>query len=686
MSLKSPEGQTSASRPQELRIAVAGAGAMALQHLRAMRSLKPAVRVVGVADPSEGARARALELEPEAEGSPDLGTLLARVDADVVHVCTPMGTHADVAREALAGGCHVYVEKPVTPRLDELDPLLNDADARGLKLCAGHQVLYERPYRRLAELLPALGKIVHAESYFSFRPVRTRSSRGRPLTQGEQLIDVLPHPTYLLLDLLERAAPEGAFEPGSLEVTPHGTVHGSVRKGTLTGTLVVSLEARPVEHWLRAVGTNGWVQADFVRGSVQELLGPGASGIDKALNPFRLSTQLATRSTAALGRKVLGRGSGYPGLEEIFAAFYESIRSNGPSPTSTDQIRGTVRVCHEVSALLEKSEATGRPEGPRDPGTFSEPRVVVTGGTGLLGGEVVKVLSHAGVTVRSVTRRLPPMHERLSGVEYVAADLAGELPAGLLAGARTVIHCAAETSGGWEAHQRNSIDATERLLRAAAGTGVETFVHVSSVAVLDASGRGPVTDDAPLHPDPRKLGPYGWGKLESERLARRLAPELGIELKVLRPVPLVDPDAYAPPGRLGRRLGNLYVAVGPAPGRLVVAQADATARAVATAGLRPNEVPDTMNLVPGEPPTRRAFVEKLRKRSPEVRVVWLPRLVLYPLSWGATLLQKILRPRRAALRLSEAFATIEYSSGPAERLMSETAFPLQLEAEVVRAS
>ena len=46
------------------------------------------------------------------------------------------------------------------------------------------------------------------------------------------------------------------------------------------------------------------------------------------------------------------------------------------------------------------------------------------------------------------------------------------------------MHLAAETAGGFEEHRRNSVDATECVIRAAAKAGVKRVIHVSSLAVL----------------------------------------------------------------------------------------------------------------------------------------------------------------------------------------------------------
>ena len=622
-----------------------------------------------MADPSESARLEALaESSEEAEGFATVEALLSHSDPpQVVHICTPMETHATIAQAALRAGCDVYVEKPVASTLPELLALQKLAADRELLVCGGHQVLFEGPYRKLVDRLPGLGVPVHIESFFSFKPVRTRSTGGRPLTNAEQLVDVLPHPTYLLLDLLERLEPTGEAEVKALSVSPErGTVHGLVSRGPLAGTLTASLKARPVEHWLKVIGSNGMIHADFVRGTTIDLFGPGASGIDKALNPYRLATQGFIRTTGSLVRRVRKRDGSYPGLDQIFETFYDAVQSRTKSPTSVDQLRDTVKICEIVGDELRSVE--NRPGGSTEPQSRAA-EILVTGGTGLLGREILRLLVEMGVGVRSLSRRLPEAHDLVPGVDYVHADLGQEIPSSATEGIRTVIHCAAETSGGWEAHQRNSIDATERLLRAAASRGVQTFVHVSSVAVVSWDRPSPIPDDAPLHSKSRSLGPYVWGKLESERTVTSLSAELGITVRVVRPVPLVNWDRYSPPGRLGRRVGNLFVAVGRPGERVTVASAEHAARGTLAAALHPQETPQAMNLVPASSPTRRFLIERLKETNPEVRIIWLPKIFLYPLSWGAVLLQKLMKPSRPAIHIAQAFAAKDYAVGPASEWM-----------------
>lgn len=664
----STPGVASPVKPK-LRIALVGAGKMGRHHARAIARLDDSAELVAVVDPSPSARALFCAAYPSVRSFDSLKSLMAVLTPDVVHVCTAPVTHETLATEAIEAGCHVYVEKPFVTNVVAAERLLSLAAAKGSRTCVGHQLLFEPAARKLFETLPVLGEIVHVESYFSFRTVR-RSPDGRtPLRADEQLLDILPHSVSLLLRVLGAASPQGRSELRSIEVGPAGTVHGLVKRGRVTGSLIVTLEGRPIESYVRVVGTNGSVQADFVRGTVQRLIGPGTSGIDKVLAPFQLAWQLAGRTTRVLTARALKRQRSYPGLAEIFQSFYDSIRAGQPSPTPSSEILDTVRICEEVGGHLTA------PIG--DQVTLlkaSSPRIAITGGTGFLGRAVVQSLISRHVPVRVLARRLPAEWDRIANAEYVACDLATNDIAQQLQGVDLVVHCAAETAGGRSDHERNSVAATERLFRAAASAHVRSVVHISSLAVLAAArGRVPLDERSPLEADRERCGPYVWGKLESELGASRLAAELGIDVKIVRPGAILDYQHFDPPGRLGKRVGNVFVAIGPKRSRLGVVDVELAANVIAWMAQHIDEVPPIVNLLAPQLPTRVELVKRLRRANPDILVVWLPRLLLVPLSWFAIGLQKLLRPRRPAIDVARVFGSHSYNTALAAELVAKVA-------------
>ena len=113
-----------------LHVGVIGTGFVGPHHVDAARRTGLA-DVVAIAGSSvERARPRAEQLGVDRVLTVD--ELLADPTVDVVHVCTPNASHADLGRRALAAGKHVVMEKPLALDADEAGDLRRRADAAGL--------------------------------------------------------------------------------------------------------------------------------------------------------------------------------------------------------------------------------------------------------------------------------------------------------------------------------------------------------------------------------------------------------------------------------------------------------------------------------------------------------------------------------------------------------------------------
>ena len=106
--------------------------------------------------------------------------------------------------------------------------------------------------------------------------------------------------------------------------------------------------------------------ADYVRSTTQRSIGPGSSGIDKLFAPYRQAWQLLTGTTSAMAHRFLKSQRSYPGLAELFSAFYESVRTKSPSPLSPESLLDTVRICERVAEALKVGEAKALASGHRD--------------------------------------------------------------------------------------------------------------------------------------------------------------------------------------------------------------------------------------------------------------------------------------------------------------------------------
>ena len=165
------------------------------------------------------------------------------------------------------------------------------------------------------------------------------------------------------------------------------------------------------------------------------------------------------------------------------------------------------------------------------------PTAFVTGGSGFVGGALIRRLVADGWTVRALARsdRSAELVEA-AGAEAVRGDL--DDVAAMRSGAEgaAVFHHAAakvEDFGDPAAFERVTVQGTKNALAAARDTGVPRFVHVGTEAALMA-GQPLVNVDetAPLRPD--SPAPYPWSKAKAEQAVRDANGDR-IETVVVRP-------------------------------------------------------------------------------------------------------------------------------------------------------
>jgi predicted dehydrogenase len=98
---------------------------------------------------------------PNARATGAFEELLADPDLDAVVIATPVPTHADLARQALEAGKHVFVEKPLAQSVADAESVTAAAAASGRVLMVGHLLEYHPGLVRLKELVDSgeLGEI-----------------------------------------------------------------------------------------------------------------------------------------------------------------------------------------------------------------------------------------------------------------------------------------------------------------------------------------------------------------------------------------------------------------------------------------------------------------------------------------------------------------------------------------------
>ncbi len=93
-----------------------------------------------------------------AEVEPDWRRLVERPDIDLIDICTPNFTHAEIAKEAIAHGKHVLCEKPLATSAALSREMLTAAQRAGISHMISHNYRFA-PAVQLARQLIASGRL-----------------------------------------------------------------------------------------------------------------------------------------------------------------------------------------------------------------------------------------------------------------------------------------------------------------------------------------------------------------------------------------------------------------------------------------------------------------------------------------------------------------------------------------------
>lgn len=192
--------------PPRVRLGVVGLGQWGRHHARIYAGF-PDVELTGVVDINR-AELKGFVSRYRTKGYGDYRELLGQVDA--VSIAAPTALHHAIARDFLAAGVHVLVEKPITTTVAEAEELVALADRQDRVLLVGHVERFKPAVRRLMELSRA--------------PLFIQARRVRPYDDSRIMdvgvvMDLMIHD----LDIVRSLAGGPVAEIGGLGVNVHNS-------------------------------------------------------------------------------------------------------------------------------------------------------------------------------------------------------------------------------------------------------------------------------------------------------------------------------------------------------------------------------------------------------------------------------------------------------------------------------
>lgn len=532
----------------ELRVGLLGAGYIGEPHRRALRGLSGA-RLVAVCD-RVAERAAALASPSGAAHYTSLETMLAAERLDVVHVLLPPQEHFAAARRLLEAGLHVLLEKPMCGTPEECAELLRVAERRGCRVGVSHNFLFSPVVERLTDDVRSgrLGPIGEMTVTWNRELPQLRS--------GPFDVWMLAEPAHILLEigshwiayLLELVGEPEAFDvtaedpielPGGRRFFRRWRI--DARRGRTAFALRASFAPGFSEHRVHVRGAFGAATADLEHDLYHRDL-PSRGSVD--LERFRRLVATAASQAAQAARSLvrfalstLGLVDHRNGFEISIARAVETFYRGLDRPGSPDPRlcpRRGLRVVELGRAMAERA-GVGASPAPTSTLARGAAEVLVLGGGGFIGRELVRQLLASGASVRVLSRgSAPPIpvsaHTRL---DVVSGNLLepGDLDRAL-DGIRVVYHLARSRGPSWDDFRREDVLGARRVGEHCLKHGVDRLVYTGTIDSYYAGpGAGSIREDTPLDPRLERRNFYARAKAMAEQTLR----ELPLPLVVARP-------------------------------------------------------------------------------------------------------------------------------------------------------
>ncbi|HNY51453.1 MAG TPA: Gfo/Idh/MocA family oxidoreductase [Smithella sp.] len=312
-------------KQKKIKVGVVGIGHLGNYHLQKYRKLE-SCEIIAVADVSAERAQKAANVY-QCAASANYQDLIGRIDA--VSIAVPTSDHHKVARDFLAAGVDVLIEKPICSTLEEADELIGLAQGKKLVLQVGF-------VERFNPAIMALEKFIRKPLFIESHRLHPFFERG---TDVDIILDLMIHDLDILVKFVDSPVTgvEAMGVPILSDKIDIANARISFASGCTANVTASRISAKTMQK-IRFFSPEGYHSVDCQK---REILS--------------FSKGMSETGQAQIIQNNIEVGSHDP-LEEEIRSFVEAVTNRSRPPVSGEDARKSLALAVEITRKMKAAE------------------------------------------------------------------------------------------------------------------------------------------------------------------------------------------------------------------------------------------------------------------------------------------------------------------------------------------
>lgn len=312
-------------KKKKIKVGVVGVGHLGNYHLQKYHNLENC-EIAAVADTFADRAKKAAEIY-QCSSFSDYRAMLGKVDA--VSIAVPTSDHYKVARDFLAAGADVLIEKPICATLEEADDLIDLAGKKGLILQVGF-------VERFNPAIMAMENVITKPMFIEAHRLHPFFERG---TDVDVILDLMIHDLDIILKFVNSSIKgvEAVGVPILSDKIDISNVRISFATGCIANVTASRISAKTMQK-IRFFGVEGYHAVDCQKREIVSL--------SKKIN--ETGQQQIVQNNIAVGS--------HDPLEEEIRSFIHAVVNRSVPLVSGEEARKSLELAIDIIKKMKVAE------------------------------------------------------------------------------------------------------------------------------------------------------------------------------------------------------------------------------------------------------------------------------------------------------------------------------------------